>query len=66
MQRDRYHISVSYNEASKCDVFNVCENNGGVIRSTHETQREAKAALKRYITADKRRARQAATAERKS
>ena len=66
MQRDRYHISVSYNEVSKCDLFHVCVNNGRVIRSTHGTQREAKAAIKRYITADKLRARQAAIAERKS
>jgi hypothetical protein len=33
-------------------MFHVRDNNGGVIRSAHETQREAKAAINRSIAAD--------------
>jgi hypothetical protein len=54
--QDRYLISVSYNEVSKCDMFHVWDNNGGVIRSAHRTQREAKAAMKRYVADDERKA----------
>jgi hypothetical protein len=53
MQQARYQISKSYNEVAKRDMFHVCDKNR-VIRSTHETQREAEAAIKRYIAADKR------------
>jgi hypothetical protein len=56
MPQDRYHISKSYNEVTKRDIFHVCDKNGLVIRSTHETQREAEAAIKTYIAADKRKA----------
>jgi hypothetical protein len=63
MQQNRYHISESYNEALKCDMFYVLVNNS-VIRSAHGTQREAVAAIKEYIEGDKRRNRQTAIAER--
>jgi len=63
MQQNRYHISESYNDASKCDMFYVLVNNS-VIRSAHGTQREAVAAIKEYIEGDKRRNRQTAIAER--
>jgi hypothetical protein len=54
--QDRYLISVSYNEAAKRDMFHVWDNNDSLIRSAHETQREANAAMKRYIADDKRKA----------
>jgi hypothetical protein len=65
MQRDRYRISVSYNEVSKCDMFHVLVDNG-VVLSTHGTRHEAAAAIKRYIVGDKRRDRQPDITERKS
>jgi hypothetical protein len=65
MQQDRYHISESYNDASKCNTFYVLVNNS-VIRSAHGTRREATAIIKKYIEGNKRRKRQAVIAERKS
>jgi len=65
MQRDRYRISLSYNEVSKCDMFHVLVDNG-VVLSTHGTRREAAAAIKIYIAVDKRRDHQPDITERKS
>ena len=50
---NRYKITESYNSASKGWVFYVWKNDY-LILSVHAAQREAKAAVKKCIVADKR------------
>lgn len=53
MVTNRYKITESYNSASKGWVFYVWKNDY-LILSVHAAQREAKAAIKKCIVADKR------------
>jgi hypothetical protein len=50
---NRYKITESYNSASKGRIFYVWKNDY-LILSVHAAQREAKAAIKKCIVADKR------------
>ncbi len=53
MVTNRYNITESYNSASKGWVFYVWKDDY-LILSVHAAQREAKAAIKKCIAADKR------------